>query len=93
MCRRERRPWEPRSLHRQRGIWPEAALPLHEQPSQRIREVLEINLLGAMWTARAFPTLARQAPARTAAARASASSVDGGRLGGGPRELRPPRRR
>lgn len=45
------------------GIWPDAALPLHEQPSQRIREVLEINLLGAMWTARAFTSaLARRGP-------------------------------
>ena len=45
------------------GIWPAAALPLHEQPSQRIREVLEINLLGAMWTARAFTSaLARRGP-------------------------------
>ncbi len=36
------------------GIWPEASLRLDELPPERVREVLEINLLGAMWTARAF---------------------------------------
>ncbi|MFT3765973.1 MAG: SDR family oxidoreductase [Minicystis sp.] len=36
------------------GIWPEASLPLHELPEARVREVVETNLVGAMWTARAF---------------------------------------
>jgi len=36
------------------GIWPEASLPLHELPEARVRDVVETNLLGAMWTARAF---------------------------------------
>jgi 3-oxoacyl-[acyl-carrier protein] reductase len=36
------------------GIWPHEALPLHELPEARIREVIEVNLLGAMWTAKTF---------------------------------------
>jgi len=45
------------------GIWPHQALPLHELPEARIREVVETNLLGAMWTARAFmAALARTGP-------------------------------
>jgi 3-oxoacyl-[acyl-carrier protein] reductase len=45
------------------GIWPHEALPLHELPEARIREVVETNLLGAMWTARAFmASLARTGP-------------------------------
>ncbi len=45
------------------GIWPDQAHPLHELPEARIREVVETNLLGAMWTARAFfAALARTGP-------------------------------
>ena len=45
------------------GIWPAEALLLHELPEARIREVLEVNLLGAIWTARAFfASLARTGP-------------------------------
>jgi 3-oxoacyl-[acyl-carrier protein] reductase len=45
------------------GIWPEASLPLHELPEARVREVMEVNLLGAIWTARAFlASLARTGP-------------------------------
>jgi 3-oxoacyl-[acyl-carrier protein] reductase len=45
------------------GIWPPEARPLHELPEARIREVIEVNLLGAMWTARAFlAALARSGP-------------------------------
>jgi len=45
------------------GVWPEAPLPLHELPEARVREVIEVNLLGAMWTARAFfAALARTGP-------------------------------
>lgn len=36
------------------GIWPETSAPLHSMDEARIREVIETNLLGAMWTARAF---------------------------------------
>lgn len=45
------------------GIWPPEGLPLHEMSEARIREVIEVNLLGAMWTARAFmASLARTGP-------------------------------
>ncbi len=36
------------------GIWPAEDVPLHAMPIDRIRTVIETNLLGAMWTARAF---------------------------------------
>ena len=36
------------------GIWPEASEPLQRISPARVREVLEVNLLGALWTARAF---------------------------------------
>jgi 3-oxoacyl-[acyl-carrier protein] reductase len=36
------------------GIWPADALELDAMPEARVREVVETNLLGAMWTARAF---------------------------------------
>jgi 3-oxoacyl-[acyl-carrier protein] reductase len=36
------------------GVWPAASLLLDELPEARVREVVETNLLGAMWTARAF---------------------------------------
>lgn len=36
------------------GIWPPEYLPLDTLPEDRIRDVLETNLLGAAWTARAF---------------------------------------
>lgn len=36
------------------GIWPEAAERLDEMTPERLRRTLEINLLGAIWTARAF---------------------------------------
>ena len=36
------------------GIWSPDPLLLHEVPAERIRKVLEVNLLGAIWTARAF---------------------------------------
>ncbi|MEP7121188.1 MAG: SDR family oxidoreductase [Byssovorax sp.] len=36
------------------GIWPAESLSIDELPEARIREVLEVNLLGAIWTARAF---------------------------------------
>jgi 3-oxoacyl-[acyl-carrier protein] reductase len=36
------------------GIWPEEPTPLQVMHEARVREVMEVNLLGAMWTARAF---------------------------------------
>ena len=36
------------------GVWPPADLPVHEVDEDRVREVVSINLLGAVWTARAF---------------------------------------
>jgi len=36
------------------GIWPPDARGLHEMPVERLREVIEINLLGALYSARAF---------------------------------------
>jgi len=45
------------------GIWPSTSELLHEMPVERAREVIETNLLGAMWTARAFLSmLARTGP-------------------------------
>jgi 3-oxoacyl-[acyl-carrier protein] reductase len=36
------------------GRWPSADVPLHELDEARVRTTLEVNLLGALWTARAF---------------------------------------
>lgn len=36
------------------GIWPADDVPLHRMSAERVREVIEINLLGAMWSAQAF---------------------------------------
>src|SRR5262249_29253005 len=45
------------------GIWPHDALPLHQLAEARIRDVVETNLLGAMWTAKAFmASLGRTGP-------------------------------
>jgi 3-oxoacyl-[acyl-carrier protein] reductase len=38
------------------GIWPAEDKPLHELDPARIREVLEVNLLGAIYTCRSFVT-------------------------------------
>lgn len=53
------------------GIWPPEDRPLHELSPQRAREVLEVNLLGAMWTARAFLRSLAQSGARGDGAGAS----------------------
>jgi 3-oxoacyl-[acyl-carrier protein] reductase len=46
------------------GVWETASQPLDEMPVARVRETLEVNLLGALWTARAFMGhLRRAAPA------------------------------
>jgi 3-oxoacyl-[acyl-carrier protein] reductase len=45
------------------GIWPEEALGLHDVPLARARDVIETNLLGSLWTARAFlGSLVRRGP-------------------------------
>jgi len=45
------------------GIWPSESVLLHEMAPERARDVVETNLLGAMWTARAFlSSLARKGP-------------------------------
>lgn len=45
------------------GIWPPDDVPLAELDDERVRTVLEVNLLGSFWTARAFlQTLAATGP-------------------------------
>ncbi|MBI4878443.1 MAG: SDR family oxidoreductase [Planctomycetes bacterium] len=45
------------------GIWPPARAPLHEMAPERVRAVIDVNLLGALWTCRAFlGALARTGP-------------------------------
>jgi 3-oxoacyl-[acyl-carrier protein] reductase len=45
------------------GIWPGADVPLHEQPEDRVRAVIDVNVLGVVWAARAFlQALARTGP-------------------------------
>ena len=45
------------------GIWPPEDVPLHQLSEARIREVVDVNLLGAVWTARAFlAALAKSGP-------------------------------
>lgn len=46
------------------GIWPSDALAIDYLPEARIREVMEVNLLGAIWTARAFFASLRRTGAR-----------------------------
>lgn len=36
------------------GIWPAEDRDLHEMSPERVRDVLEVNLLGAIWTCRSF---------------------------------------
>lgn len=36
------------------GVWPPEDLHLTEMPVERIRDTIDVNLLGAIWTARAF---------------------------------------
>ncbi len=46
------------------GIWPPEDVPLERMAEDRIRRTVEVNLLGAVWTARAFfRVLARTGPA------------------------------
>jgi 3-oxoacyl-[acyl-carrier protein] reductase len=49
------------------GIFPSEDVGLHQQPEARVREVLETNLLGAIWTARAFLRNLAAHPGRDAA--------------------------
>ena len=36
------------------GIWPPENYPFHRAPEERVRRVIETNLMGAIWTARSF---------------------------------------
>src|SRR5688500_10898697 len=38
------------------GVWPRERLRLDQVSEERIRQTLEVNLLGAIWTARSFFT-------------------------------------
>lgn len=42
------------------GVWPPEPCSLDALPEARVREVIETNLLGAMWTARAFVAALRR---------------------------------
>lgn len=45
------------------GIWPAEDLRIDQQPEERLRRTIEVNLLGSLWTARSFfKTLARTGP-------------------------------
>jgi 3-oxoacyl-[acyl-carrier protein] reductase len=45
------------------GIWPSEDVPLVDMPEERLRDTLEVNLVGGIWTARAFlRCLARTGP-------------------------------
>lgn len=45
------------------GIWPPEDVPLHRLTEERLRGVVDVNLFGAVWTARAFlGALARTGP-------------------------------
>ncbi len=46
------------------GVWPPETLLLDEMPVERIREVIDVNLLGVMWTSRAFMASLRRTGAR-----------------------------
>jgi len=36
------------------GAWPPDDLPLHRSPEERIQDTIDANLMGSLWTARAF---------------------------------------
>jgi 3-oxoacyl-[acyl-carrier protein] reductase len=46
------------------GIWPEDDVALHRMEPSRVRDVIEVNLLGTMWTARAFVSSLEQTGSR-----------------------------
>src|SRR5262249_1050613 len=53
------------------GVWPPDALPADALPEARVREVIDTNLLGALWTARAFLSTLRKSGPRADGAGAS----------------------
>ena len=57
------------------GIWPEESLSIDEIPEARVREVMEVNLLGAIWTARAFFASIRRTGRRADGSGASLSFI------------------
>lgn len=46
------------------GVWPPEDAPLDAMPEARVREVIEVDLLGAAWTARAFLAALRRSGPR-----------------------------
>lgn len=45
------------------GVWPKQHYHLHESPEERVRRTIDVNLMGAIWTARSFVTsLAESGP-------------------------------
>jgi 3-oxoacyl-[acyl-carrier protein] reductase len=46
------------------GVWPPEPLPIDAQPEERVREVIDTDLLGAAWTARAFVAALRRSGPR-----------------------------
>ena len=43
------------------GIWPAESIDLTDLPDDRVRRVIDVNLLGVLWTARAFLRAVRDA--------------------------------
>jgi 3-oxoacyl-[acyl-carrier protein] reductase len=62
------------------GIWPPESLRLEQLSHERIRQTLEVDLLGAIWTARAF-LLQLAGRARGAAARGASMTFIGSTAG------------
>ena len=46
------------------GVWPKRDLALDQAPEERIRSTVDVNLMGAVWTARAFMGALRRAGPR-----------------------------
>ncbi|MEL6427883.1 MAG: SDR family oxidoreductase [Planctomycetota bacterium] len=59
------------------GIWPAADTPLVDLDEARVRDVVETNLLGAMWTSRAFLRRVRAQGAASSAESAAGSASEG----------------
>lgn len=57
------------------GVWATEAHRLDEMPAERIRRTLDIDLLGALWTARAFLRQLARAPRPAAAGGASLTFI------------------
>jgi 3-oxoacyl-[acyl-carrier protein] reductase len=53
------------------GVWPTQALRLDEMPVKQVRDTVEVNLLGCLWTARSFMRSLSETGPRTDGAGAS----------------------